>query len=391
MSTHITQCPHCNTAFRVSAEQLSAAKGAVRCGSCLKVFRADEHLRDRLPSAPLRAATPTQRPAPAAAAVSVSATKAKPATAASPFPPDDDEFIFSDTADEDTSSDDEFLFMDGDEELDDEFNDADDELEFSESFLSLEDTPDPVRKRLMIEPEEPEFTDAASDDSWALDMLADAEKEPSAPPKRATFTPEPDDIPFDEPSRPAPKVKPKAPSSKPTTPAFAHHDLDELANRLDAQRSHFGLWSLAAVVMCVALVAQTLWWQRDQLHQYTWLQPLYDTACATLPCALQPAQPDASAVRALSSILRPLADQRMRLDAVFVNRSDRPVPFPTVLLQLQDLQGQVIADGLFAPRDYVAGDMRPDDLMPPGQPISISINVNRPSADLSNYSLTFHY
>lgn len=42
----ITECPHCNTAFRVTEAQLRAAKGAVRCGSCLEIFLANQHWLD---------------------------------------------------------------------------------------------------------------------------------------------------------------------------------------------------------------------------------------------------------------------------------------------------------------------------------------------------------
>lgn len=40
----ITRCPKCGTAFRVTPSQLQSAKGAVRCGSCLNVFKAQEFL-----------------------------------------------------------------------------------------------------------------------------------------------------------------------------------------------------------------------------------------------------------------------------------------------------------------------------------------------------------
>ena len=40
MSYMITRCPKCATAFRVTQDQLSVAKGSVRCGSCLTVFNA---------------------------------------------------------------------------------------------------------------------------------------------------------------------------------------------------------------------------------------------------------------------------------------------------------------------------------------------------------------
>lgn len=49
MSTS-TQCPQCNTRFKVSQEQLDAHQGMVRCGRCQAVFNAAEHLQDDQPS-----------------------------------------------------------------------------------------------------------------------------------------------------------------------------------------------------------------------------------------------------------------------------------------------------------------------------------------------------
>jgi predicted Zn finger-like uncharacterized protein len=43
MAEPITQCPNCLTAFRVTADQLDAADGLVRCGACKQVFAATEH------------------------------------------------------------------------------------------------------------------------------------------------------------------------------------------------------------------------------------------------------------------------------------------------------------------------------------------------------------
>lgn len=39
-ATLVTQCPNCQTRFRLSEEQLRAAAGNVRCGACLKVYNA---------------------------------------------------------------------------------------------------------------------------------------------------------------------------------------------------------------------------------------------------------------------------------------------------------------------------------------------------------------
>ncbi|HET8707753.1 MAG TPA: DUF3426 domain-containing protein [Pseudomonadales bacterium] len=41
-----TRCPHCSTLFRLTPQQLSAAKGAVRCGKCFQVFNAMQNVVD---------------------------------------------------------------------------------------------------------------------------------------------------------------------------------------------------------------------------------------------------------------------------------------------------------------------------------------------------------
>jgi predicted Zn finger-like uncharacterized protein len=43
MSHLLTQCPFCQTSFKVNEEQMQAANGVVRCGSCMEVFLADQH------------------------------------------------------------------------------------------------------------------------------------------------------------------------------------------------------------------------------------------------------------------------------------------------------------------------------------------------------------
>ncbi len=45
----LTRCPACETAFRITAEQLAAAHGRVRCGRCRKVFNALECIADEDP------------------------------------------------------------------------------------------------------------------------------------------------------------------------------------------------------------------------------------------------------------------------------------------------------------------------------------------------------
>jgi len=43
MSQLLTQCPFCQTTFKVSDAQMQAASGVVRCGACMEVFLASQH------------------------------------------------------------------------------------------------------------------------------------------------------------------------------------------------------------------------------------------------------------------------------------------------------------------------------------------------------------
>lgn len=48
--SEVTQCPKCATRFKVTAAQLEAHDGLVRCGRCHDVFDAGKHLYDNEPS-----------------------------------------------------------------------------------------------------------------------------------------------------------------------------------------------------------------------------------------------------------------------------------------------------------------------------------------------------
>ncbi|MBR9909567.1 MAG: DUF3426 domain-containing protein [Gammaproteobacteria bacterium] len=135
MTDRLTCCPHCDTSFRITEEQLQSAKGAVRCGSCLRVFKAAEHLL----AAPENAA---QQPADA----QLLADTAIPA----PQPEGEQESSTDDTApataelqglpDEDSL---ESLLLDGDidlGELDEELDEELEDLLSADDFKRIDDT-----------------------------------------------------------------------------------------------------------------------------------------------------------------------------------------------------------------------------------------------------------
>ena len=58
----LARCPECRTLFRLSASELKAAHGKVRCGICHSVFDALEALVDAQSEPPTRAASSARAP-----------------------------------------------------------------------------------------------------------------------------------------------------------------------------------------------------------------------------------------------------------------------------------------------------------------------------------------
>lgn len=73
-----TQCPECQTVFRLTEEQLALAGGKVRCGHCLGVFTAREHEVDAVPQPPEPRPAPRGQKAAAASTGRQGPVKTKP-------------------------------------------------------------------------------------------------------------------------------------------------------------------------------------------------------------------------------------------------------------------------------------------------------------------------
>lgn len=148
----ITQCPHCSTSFRVSDAQLGAANGAVRCGTCLKVFNALQHQVGGAPRASAPAPSPAQ---PAVAPPAPSATTPTPAPASRPR---DETLWIHDDLDLDSLN------------LDEELAKLD-EFELDQEFSSIEKAPRPAESLLARRDDERD----PHDERWAEALIADAE------------------------------------------------------------------------------------------------------------------------------------------------------------------------------------------------------------------------
>lgn len=183
MTSSITRCPKCSTSFRVTPLQLKSAKGAVRCGSCLHIFNAEENFVTVKPAAQ-KAATPKAQSQTAPA-------KPKPKVNTAPAP---QQLAFDQSAIDAESELDDILISDdmesGESDSAKYQGTMDDLAEFQlnptkQNWLddgsSLFDASPKQSSFHLVDEDEDEDQ---ADESWALKMLEEESHTPSKPVKQ---------------------------------------------------------------------------------------------------------------------------------------------------------------------------------------------------------------
>lgn len=408
-SSLLTRCPNCETQFRVTDEQLGVANGKVRCGNCMKIFNAIEH---RTTSG--TTAAPTKADAPAGEDAGASGFTA------------DDDFVFQDNPEEDA---DERGYTGG------SLSFSDDEL--SDSFRSIEEG-----SITGFESDDLEEQQEDVDESWAEAMLRD---DPGSKAAKPEAEPEPEHKP--EPT-PAPEPKRQsAPASTPTsepqptanaaesaaseTPAdefslqehqvsddpWALEGLEQESFSAENERPTYKsdkafqdlghepiavsgkkrrgwlrttVWTLVVLGLLGVLGAQVGHYQFDRLSAMPELRPYYEMACEYTGCELKPLV-DVDSIQSRKLVVRTDPENRSALvvDAEIINRALFEQPFPAIALTFSNLNGDVVAQSVFTPDTYLAGEARELDAMPKGVPVRIAVKIRDPGRDAVNYNIAF--
>ncbi|MBK5378308.1 DUF3426 domain-containing protein [Pseudomonas sp. TH43] len=417
----VTQCPHCQTSFRVSHAQLSVARGVVRCGSCLQVFNAAKQLLEQ--HAGKDAVTPVApaivEPTPAAPPPVVES----PTVVEPPAPRAISQKQWS-ASELDLDS------LDLDEELarleqreiqpTTEFgrpreeslsarrdSPEADETEWRDSLFSARDDehlaePEEETEEQIVEPEP--VTTARTEPSLSLEPV-DLDDEPAIPQLRlhdpidpnarrerfsASDDVDEDDLPLIEPSR---KKRERA---EPGVRAEVLQDLTDDPLQLDWQkrRSPWGrrlLWLLLVLIAAGGLAAQYIAYHFDELARQDQYRPWFQQVCPQIGCTV-PSKVDIARIKSSNLVVRshPEFSGALVVDAIIYNRATFSQPFPLLELRFADLNGHLIASRRFKPGEYLSGDLEGLAEMPPQTPIHIALDILDPGPKAVNYSLSFH-
>lgn len=440
----VTQCPHCQTSFRVSHAQLSVARGVVRCGACLQVFNAARQLLEQ------RAIDDSEKVALAAVPVIIEQPRAEPRLESEPgptltpkptsepisetgkAPDDDDPWQVSEmdldnlnldeelarleqretrrpdtfaspasdigngngnvslTAKRDTRQADEAAWVDT------VHNDDVEHLpELHAEVIDHTDTseePDPLSDNDRTEP------------SLSLDKNLD-DDEPRVPvviqhkalpvEKAERWSAVDDDDEDHDDHEPEPEQRGKRSRSEPAVRDQTLLDLTDDPLQLDWQRPkpRWGrrfAWGLLILLALAGLAVQYVWYHFDQLARQDQYRPWFQQICPQIGCKV-PSKVDISQLKSSNLVVRshPEFQGALVVDAIIYNRAPFSQPFPLLELRFSDTGGQLIASRRFKPSEYLSGEMAGKEEMPPQTPIHIALDILDPGAKAVNYSLNF--
>jgi predicted Zn finger-like uncharacterized protein len=410
----VTQCPHCQTSFRVSHAQLSVARGVVRCGSCLQVFNAAKQLLEQ-------AGKESVAPVPAAIVevpdpVEPKAISQKQWSAAE-LDLDtldlDEELArleqreiqptteFGRHREDSLSARRDSVETDEEPWSDSLFSEsAADRAQTAEDLDALDALDEPqqtlepgnnsrTEPSLSLSLEPIELDDEAQPPQLRLHDPLDA----PLPRERLSAAPTDevdDDLPSIEP------LRKRRDRSEPGVRADVLQDLTDDPLQLDWQRRRSPwarrlFWLLLVLLGAGALAGQYVAYHFDELARQDQYRPWFQQLCPQIGCTV-PSKVDIAKIKSSNLVVRshPEFSGALVVDAIIYNRAPFSQPFPLLELRFADLNGHLIASRRFKPGEYLNGDLEGMVEMPPQTPIHIALDILDPGAKAVNYSLSFH-
>jgi predicted Zn finger-like uncharacterized protein len=313
-----TRCPNCHALFRVAADQLKLRGGLVRCGACGHVFDATgtlSYIDDATLSAPARSA------APAVGAVIAAIRRAETTASESlsahgmALPPAAPTAVQTDT---------------------DVPSPAEESVAELPAEVSAAVFADASARQLLPAAGPPGVPEEGGDTAGAAASQIEEEHAGAEEPAESAFADQ------------APPV------AEPATPEFLRQADAETKRRRSV------LFGIGALLLAIVLLAQlAAAFRAEILVKLPQARPALAGLCKVFRCTVGwPARGELLAV--VGSELQALPDTgAFELTAVVRNRGNITLALPAIELTLSDTLNRTVARKVFAPSDYLAGEVDP--------------------------------
>jgi predicted Zn finger-like uncharacterized protein len=349
--THTTQCPGCQTRFKVSDAQLAVANGLVRCGRCAHVFNATEHMIVAEPPRLTPAPTPPHPPAPAA-------------PVNTPDPADDFELELPDfdplssPAAEEPAPPGETPMHAAADSAPAGIAVADDMATFQRALseaMQHRDATAPIG-----DPFAQMETPAHTADERLQSMLEETLSSHAVPPRAPRSEAEPA-AERDQPKGATVMVMPEEEADEPAfDPGAGVPGLDQ-PHTPQRRAVSWQTWLMAGLSLLgvLALALQLVYLNRTRIAaEVPELRPTLEKLCQGAGCTV-PLPTDSALIRTEWSELSFVPDQQnlIQLAATLKNHAAYPQAYPMLEVTLKDAEDQIVVRKVFSPQEY----LKPDD------------------------------
>lgn len=325
----LTQCPNCQTTFRITSEILRVAHGQVRCGRCHTQFDALERLIEE-----------------------------DAAEEVAPPPPSQIE-VEEPQAQED-------ITLEGRH------------IEITGTYRAIGDAQSVHQE---VTEEWVEFDDV--DDEPAAVADDDIETAGDSEAHLADFEASRDDSPPDtQRDRFANRLAAAAAQTRAAEAQSAELEMIAPTRR----RRGSLMWNLLAVPLVLVLLSQIVNHYRAELARHPRLGPTVMHMYAAIGLPLTPDwHLHAYEIKQWGVISDPAHPGTLKVRASITNRAPFPQPYPLLKLVLEDRWGDQVGAREFDPQEYVEPGTTTDRLLVPGQPVNATVSIVDPGTDAEGF------
>ena len=344
----LTQCPNCQTTFRVTTEILRVADGQVRCGRCQTQFDALERLIDENDAATAQ-------------------TSNQPRATRSPVQATERIEVEETAAQEDITLEGRHIEISGRYRLPDSApGEPRIREETVEEWVEIDDIEDAAEEAAVIEIDEDLVNADSLEDLARDDLAADNDAQAGIEVAEETYEAEEAEVAEEE------------------LEAETEPEIDLLPSRRRAPVAR--IWKILAAPLALLLVIQFVHTYRHSLARHPRLGHAIVGIYGALGVDLQPDW-NLHAYEILQWHLGsdPAMPGTLKVRASLKNVAPFAQPYPLLKLVLEDRWGERVREREFEPAEYLDPSTAPDRLLAPGQQATATISIVDPGPDAEGF------
>jgi len=150
------------------------------------------------------------------------------------------------------------------------------------------------------------------------------------------------------------------------------------------------VWSMAILVLTASLFVEYTWFNRNELISNPQLRPLIIQFCSITDCGpMDLRDPGKIEMTTRNIYTHPNVKNALMISGTFINHARFEQPYPNILIDFSNVRGEVTASRIFTPEDYLQikqGSLKP---LPPNVSIDFTIEIKDPGTNAMTYEFSF--